>query len=287
MDNKKIRTFKGATSIVTGGASGIGRALSEALAGRGSEVVIADMQVELAGEVAAGIVKKGGKATAVALDVSDFPSVEKVIKDTARRTGRLDYIFNNAGIGIGGPVSLHSIDDWNKTIDVNLKGVVNGVHSAYELMCAQGFGHIVNTASTAGLGAVPGITPYAATKHAVVGLSRSLRIEAAEHKVRVSVICPGLVRTPIMDGGKYGKILMDVPADEIREFAERLWPMDPAVFAEKVLDRVARDQGIIIVPVWWRLLWWIDRLSPAIGEALARFSYRRVQSEIGRRGGLK
>ena len=286
MDNKKIRTFKGATSIVTGGASGIGRALSEALAGRGSEVVIADRQGTLAKEVASGIRGGGAEATAVEVDVSDFTAVDTLIKDTARRTGRLDYIFNNAGIGIGGPVSLHSIDDWNRTIDVNLRGVVNGVHSAYELMIDQGFGHIVNTASTAGLGAVPGITPYAATKHAVVGLSRSLRIEAAEHKVRVSVICPGLVRTPIMDGGKYGKLLIDLPPDEIRELAERLWPMDADVFAEKVLDRVAKDQGIIIVPVWWRLLWWIDRFSPAIGSAIARFSYRKAQKEIERRGGL-
>jgi NAD(P)-dependent dehydrogenase (short-subunit alcohol dehydrogenase family) len=100
--NEAIRIFDGATAIVTGGASGIGRALAEALAKRGCEVVLADLQIELAKEVASEINVSGGKADAVKIDVTDFPAMEHLVQETVKRTGRLDYIFNNAGIVIGG-----------------------------------------------------------------------------------------------------------------------------------------------------------------------------------------
>ncbi len=209
MQNKNIRVFKDAVAIITGGASGIGRALAEELAQRGCEVVLADRQIELSEEVAANINASGGKAIATKLDVSYFPAFDQLVQETVNRAGRLDYIFNNAGIGIGGSANLHSIEDWNQIIDVNLRGVVNGVQAAYKVMLAQGFGHIINTASLAGITPAPGAVAYATTKYAVVGLSTSLRAEAAPLGIRVSVFCPGYIRTPILDGGgKYGKMLM-------------------------------------------------------------------------------
>ena len=254
--NKAIRIFDGATAIVTGGASGIGRALSEKLAKRGCEVVLADLQIELAEEVALEIRASGGKAEAVELDVTDFPAMQHLVKETVKRTGRLDYIFNNAGIVIGGSVSLYSIEDWNRIIDVNLRGVINGVQAAYKIMVAQGFGHIVNTASMAGLAHGPGNAAYTATKHAVVSLSESLRIEATQTGVRVSVICPGAVRTPILEGGgKYGKMLIEIPPEQMRRMLERLRPMSPNIFADKVLNLIAKNKAIIIVPSWWKLFW--------------------------------
>jgi NAD(P)-dependent dehydrogenase (short-subunit alcohol dehydrogenase family) len=279
---KAIRIFNGATAIVTGGASGIGRALAEELAKRGCEVVLADLQIELAEEVASKIRISGGKAEAVKIDVTDFPAMEQLVHQTVKRAGRLDYIFNNAGIGIGGNVSHYGIEHWNQIVDVNLRGVINGVQTAYKIMVAQGFGHIVNTASMAGLMVSPGGVAYATTKYGIVGLSISLRAEAAEMGVRVSVLCPGVVRTPILEGmGKYGKMLIDIPPEQMRRMWEKLKPMSPNVFAKKVLNSVAKNKAIIIVPSWWKLYWWINRLSPSLGIFFAQKRFRKAQKELG------
>jgi NAD(P)-dependent dehydrogenase (short-subunit alcohol dehydrogenase family) len=280
--NKTIRIFDGATAIVTGGASGIGRALAEELAKRGCEVVLADLQIELAEEVASEINVSGGKAKAVKLNVTDFPAMERLVQETVQRTGRLDYIFNNAGIVIGGSANLYGIEDWNQVIDVNLRGVINGIQAAYKIMIAQGFGHIVNTASVGGLVHGPGNIAYTMTKHAVVALSESLRIEAAQAGVRVSVICPGAVRTPILEGGgKYGKLLVDIPPEQMRRMWERARPMPPDLFAEKVLNSVAQNKAIIIVPSWWKVFWWINRLSPSLARCFAEKRFERMRRELG------
>lgn len=121
MSDKTLRIFNEATAVITGGASGIGRALGEELALRGSEVLLADLQFELAEEAAAGIRADGGKAETLKLDVTDFSAVKNLLRKTVERTGRLDYMFNNAGIGILDPVNLHSTEDWNRIIDVNLR----------------------------------------------------------------------------------------------------------------------------------------------------------------------
>ncbi|MCJ7663598.1 MAG: SDR family oxidoreductase [Desulfobacterales bacterium] len=280
--NKKIRIFDGAIAIVTGGASGIGRALAGALAKRGCEVIVADLQIKLAQEVASEICAFDGKAKAVKVDVTDFPAMRKLVKETVKRFGRLDYIFNNAGIVIGGGVDLYGIEDWNKVIEANLLGVINGIQAAYKIMRDRGFGHIVNTASMAGLMPGPGNVVYTTTKHAVVGLSLSLRAEAAQTGVRVSVICPGVIRTPILEGGgRYGKMLIDVPPEEMRRLWERLRPMPPQIFAHKVLNAVAKNKAIIIFPRWWKLFWWINRVSPALGLSLAQRSFQRNLKRLG------
>jgi NAD(P)-dependent dehydrogenase (short-subunit alcohol dehydrogenase family) len=281
MESKKtIRTFDGATAIVTGGASGIGKSLAEELARRGCEVVLADLQIEMAQEAASQIQTSGGKAKAVKLDVTDFPAMERMVQETFERTGRLDYIFNNAGIAIGCTANHYSIEDWNKIIDINLRGVVNGIQAAYFIMIEQGFGHIVNTASMAGLMPNPVNVAYAATKHAVVGLSLSLRTEAAQMGIRVSVICPGVIRTPILEGGKYGKINLNIPNEKLNEIWEELKPMAPDVFAKKVLDAVAKNRAIIIVPSFWKLLWWLNRLSPMLGMYFAQNRFQKMQKEF-------
>ena len=280
--SKNIRMFNGATAIVTGAASGIGRALAEELAKRGCEVVLADLQIELAEEVASGILSSGGKGKTVKIDVTDFPVMEQLVQDTVKRTGRLDYMFNNAGIVIGGYVRHYSIEDWNRVVDVNLRGVINGIQAVYKVMVEQGFGHIVNTASMAGLMPGPGNVAYTTTKHAVVGLSTSLRAEAARLGIRVSVLCPGVIRTPILEGGgKYGKMLIDIPPEQVRRLWERLKPMSPGLFAEKVLNCVAKNRAIIIVPAWWKMYWWMNRLSPSLGLFLSQRQCQKVQKVLG------
>src|SRR6516225_2889091 len=265
-----LRAFAGAVAVVTGGASGIGRALAEALARRGAAVVLADLQDDLASEVVARIRSAGGQATATHVDVRDFEAIKQLIQDTWTEHGRLDYQFNNAGIGVVGPVQEYELEDWYRVIDVNLRGVVNGVQAAYPLMLRQGFGHIVNTASMAGLMPAPGTVSYAASKFGVVGLSTSLRAEAAAAGVRVSVLCPGVIRTPILEGGKHGKSLLPIPPEVQRRYWERLRPMAPERFAAKVLPAISKNQAIIIVPSWWKIFWWLNRLSPSLGLFIGR-----------------
>lgn len=280
--NQGIRIFEKATAIVTGGASGIGRALAEELAICGCEVVLADRQIELAEKVASEIRSSDGKAIAVEIDVIDFSEMERLVQETVGRTGRLDYIFNNAGIVIGGTIDLYSIEDWNQMIDVNICGVINGIQAAYKVMITQGFGHIVNTASMAGFMPGPGSVAYTTTKHAVIGLSNSLRCEAEPMGVRVSVICPGVVRTPILvGGGRYGKMLVDIPPEKIERMWEKLKPMPPNLFAKKVLKFVAKNKAIIIVPSWWRVFWWTYRLSPSLGMWLSKRNFQKMQKELG------
>jgi len=281
LSNKAIRIFNEATAIVTGGASGIGRALAWELAKRGCEVVLADRQIRLAEEVASEICASGGKARAQEIDVTDYSAVEQLVLETTARTGRLDYMVNNAGIGIGGNVRHYSIEEWNKTVDVNLRGVINGVQAAYRIMIDQGFGHIVNTASMAGLIPSPGMVAYATTKHAVVGLSKSLRAEAASAGVYVSVLCPGVIRTPILEGGRYGKMLVEIPPEKMRQLWEKLKPMPPDIFAYKAINAIAKNKAIIIVPSWWKLFWWINRLFPSLGISLAGKNFQKMQKQLG------
>jgi NAD(P)-dependent dehydrogenase (short-subunit alcohol dehydrogenase family) len=279
-----LRIFAGATAIVTGAASGIGRGLAEELAKRGCEVVLADLQIETAEQIAQQINAAGGKATAAKLDVTCFADVEKLITDTVNRTGRLDYMFNNAGIAITGNISQYSIDDWNQIIDVNLNGTVNGVQAAYQLMIKQGYGHIVNTSSLAGLTPSPGHVAYATTKHAIVGLSESLRAEAAEHGIRVSVLCPGFVRTAILDeGGKYGKSLWNLTSRQkqrLLDSYEKHKPMSANAFASEALDLVAKNLAIIVLPKRWKLVWLMCRIFPLKTIDLMQKPFQKMQKEM-------
>jgi NAD(P)-dependent dehydrogenase (short-subunit alcohol dehydrogenase family) len=277
-----LRTFAGAVAVVTGGASGIGRALGEALARRGSQVVLADRQADLAEEVATGIRQNGGRATAAELNVTDFPATNRLVQDTALREGRLDYLFNNAGVGVVGEARLYELEDWYRVLDVNLRGVIHGVQAAYPVMLRQGFGHIVNTASAAGLWPAPLLVGYCATKHAVVGLSTALRIEAAAAGVRVSVLCPGAVRTrALFDGGKFGKMLQPVPPGAFQALVERQRPIPAERFAEQALRAVARNRAIVVIPRWWRVAWWLHRLSPALGLWMGRKWVESARRALG------
>jgi short-subunit dehydrogenase len=153
-----------------------------------------------------------------------------------------------------------------------LRGVTNGIQAVYPVMIRQHAGHIVNTASVAGLLPIAGQLSYTASKHAVVGLSKGLRVEAKRHGVEVSVLCPGVIRTAILTGGKYGRLNLVGPSDEsAQKLIERTRPMDADVFARRALGAIARNKAIIVIPGWWRALWYIDRISPSIAMKLAGF----------------
>jgi NAD(P)-dependent dehydrogenase (short-subunit alcohol dehydrogenase family) len=276
------KAFGGASALVTGGASGIGRALAEQLAKLGAVVTIVDLQAELAEEVASAIRASGGNARSEMLDITDYAATEDLYKRVAERTGRLDFAFNNAGIWMMGDAHAFSLDDWNRLIDVNLRGTIHGTKAAYGLMIKQGSGHIINTASVAGLTPDPGCTAYAATKHAIVGLCKSLRVEAARHGVRVSALCPGVVETPLLEGGgKFGKVLDEVRPEQMRRMWARMRPMPADAFAKRALKDVARNKPVIVWPMGGKLFWWIDRLSPSLSSRLARDMYESNQRVMG------
>ncbi|MEO8600965.1 MAG: SDR family oxidoreductase [bacterium] len=275
------------TAIVTGGASGIGEAIAEALARNGVAVWLADRQLALAEQVAMRIRAVGGAATAVELDVRDAPAFHGVVERVIAQAGRLDYLFNNAGIAVTGEAREYVAADWDDVIDINLRGVTNGIQAAYPTMIRQGFGHIINTASMAGLVPVPMQASYSATKSAVVALSRVLRIEARAHGVRVSVLCPAAVRTPILNGGRYGRYTPSLDAAMLAPLVERLRPFDPARLALRVLRAVARNRAIIVEPRWARLVWYIGRLSPGLVDRLSGQMLAQLRRDVLARGGRK
>ncbi|MGY1731082.1 SDR family NAD(P)-dependent oxidoreductase [Geodermatophilus sp. SYSU D01045] len=257
-------------AIVTGGASGIGRALGAALVRRGDRVVLADVEGAAATEAAERLAALGpGTASAAAVDVRDADAVGALVTDTAGRHGRLDLMFNNAGLGIHGPVEELSPAHWDRAIDVNLRGVVHGVRAAYPLMLRQGSGHIVNTASLAGLLPNPGAAPYGTTKWAVVGLSLALRVEAAPRGVRVSVVCPGVVDTPLLDKGMPPDLprVPTAEATDVRGVLTRAsggHVQSADALAADVLRGVDRNRAVIVAPRWARVMWRLMRLSPSL-----------------------
>ena len=250
-------------AIVTGGASGIGRALCHALAARGTMVIVADINAEGAKGVAAAIRQRGGQAAAHTVDVADADSVKQLVQHTLAMHRRLDYLFNNAGIAVTADARDLGIEHWHQVIAVNLLGVIYGVQAAYPIMVQQGHGHIVNTASLAGLLPYPTNLPYATTKHAVVGLSLSLRAEAADLGVKVSVICPGWVQSGIYAASP----TLNVRSEQVQAALPfKLMQADTA--AQRILAGVARNQPVIVFPLYARVLWWAYRMRATWLNAL-------------------
>jgi NAD(P)-dependent dehydrogenase (short-subunit alcohol dehydrogenase family) len=251
-----MHEFKDKISIVTGGASGIGQAISQTLGAGGAVVVIADVNLEGAQKVAAAIQQRGGRAEATHLDVTSAEDVQRIIDETVAKHGRLDLIFNNAGVAAGGEARDLSLADWRRIVDVNLMGVIYGTTAAYEVMVKQGFGHIVNTASLAGLLGAPFMVPYSASKHAVVGLSKSLRSEAADLGVKVTAICPGYIQTNIFEASPWRKINKD---DILQKIPFKLIEAEEA--ARIILRGVARNKALVVFPGYAKFFWFLSRLS--------------------------
>jgi NAD(P)-dependent dehydrogenase (short-subunit alcohol dehydrogenase family) len=270
-----MRGFEDKIAVVTGGASGIGRALMAALCRHGATVVCADIDAGAAERAVRETVSAGGRAVPVRLDVRRQHQVARVVGRTVRDFGRLDLMFNNAGVGIVGEVRDMTADHWRRVMDVNLWGAINGTLAAYSVMVEQGSGAIVNIASIAGLLPIPALTAYAAAKHAVVGLSTSLRPEAADLGVQVSVVCPGAVETPLFETAEI------LGADREELFRRFPFIMDADRAAEKILRGVRRNKGVIVFPLSNVLLWRFYRLWPAavapLSLKMAR-QFRRLRS---------
>ncbi len=263
---------QGKVAIITGGASGIGRALGDELCRRGAVVVLADRDGPGAERAADAMRSAGGRASAVTLDVTDADRFADVVDQVLAEHGVVDYLYNNAGIAIMGEASDHDLDDWNRTLDINLRGVIHGVHAVYPVMQRQGHGHIVNIASVAGLAPMVNEIAYVTAKHGVVGLSTTLRAEAAAYGVKVSVVCPGFIDTPILYENldiKNSKV--EFQSREETKKAVRFKVMPVTTAARKIVDGVARNRPIIVITGHAQLLWRAYRLWPTTVIAFMRF----------------
>jgi NAD(P)-dependent dehydrogenase (short-subunit alcohol dehydrogenase family) len=233
--------FAGKIAVVTGGTSGIGYAVAEELLKRGATVWVIGSRQE---SVEKAKVSFGRYANArfAAVDVTVADEVRGMIETCVRESGRLDYLFNNAGIGMTHPSAYLTLDMWKKAVDLNLWGVIYGIHFALPVMLAQKSGHIVNTSSLAGILPLPSQTVYCATKFAVTGMTEALRYEYAECGIAFTSVCPANVATAI-----FGKA--EVPKEAI--------PADEA--ARTILAGVEKKEGIIILPAFAKTLY--ERLS--------------------------
>ncbi len=190
----------GNVAVITGAASGIGLSVAEGLIERGMRVVLGDIDEPKLRDVEARLTEAGAEVAGVVCDTASGDSVTELAEATLERFSAAHLLFNNAGIAGVGDAWNGPIDLWDRVIDINLYGVVHGIRAFLPIMEEQGLGHIVNTASMAGLIAVPGAAPYNATKHAVVAISESLYLElgATASPVGISVLCPGFVKTDLM-----------------------------------------------------------------------------------------
>jgi len=252
-----MKSFRNKTAVVTGGASGLGRAICEQLGGHGTAVTVADINEAGACQVAARIEARGGRARAAALDVASEEQVRSLVRRTACENGGLDYMFNIAGIAIQGEARDMSPDHWRRILDINLLGVLHGTTAAYAQMVQQGSGHIVNMSSLLGIVGLGLSVAYGTTKHAIVGLSTSLRAEGAGLGVKVSVVCPGFVQTGLYQAAAITR------ADRDEFYAQIPFrKMDPGRAAALTLRGVANNRAIIVFPFHARVLWFLYRLNP-------------------------
>jgi len=248
-----MQELNGKTAFISGGASGIGLAMAKAFAEAGMQVMLADVEGGALAAAIDGLSQYQGRVRGVICDVADPDSVEAAARDTFESFGNVHVLCNNAGVAAGGGIDTISLDNWRWVIDVNLMGVVHGIRSFLPQMRSHGEGgHIVNTASMAGMNSGLGFSPYVASKFAVVAMSEGLAQQLAPDGIGVTVLCPHFVRTRIGESGRnrqqrYGAAPQLDPASAaarvVAEIARRLEAgLDPADVAARVVTAIRQNE---------------------------------------------
>ena len=263
-----IHDFNEKVSVVTGAGSGIGKATAHALAAAGAEGVLVDIHRERLDKVKAELEGLGRPCHLREVDVSKRDQMEELAAWTLDRCGRVDILFNNAGVTIGGHSEDHSLEDWEWIIGINLWGMIYGMKFFLPHMIEQRSGHMVSTSSAAALMVTPGFAAYCATKSGVVGLSLALRPEMKKHNVGISVLCPGLIKTSINENARLNLRDTDTRTPEDLDIAMAKSGHAPEKVARAVLRGIRRNTPII--PVGWEawLGWYLMRISVRATEAI-------------------
>lgn len=267
--------LNGAVAVVTGAGSGIGRSLALGLARAGAaHVYVTDIDSERVAAVTAELTAIGTGATPVTLDVSDADAVGALALQVYESHDRVDVLCNNAGVGHAGEVADCELEDWRRIVEINIMGVVHGVHHFVPRMIAQGGApsHIINTASMAGLFPSPKMAPYSMSKYGVVGMSECLALELREHNIGVTALCPGVINTDIVRTsvvrGEFGKRQDNL----VKMYAKST---SPDVVAADALKAAQRGRVIEPTPSYQVTPpWLLMRVAPPLGRGLSRLFVR-------------
>jgi NADP-dependent 3-hydroxy acid dehydrogenase YdfG len=236
---------QGKVVVITGASSGLGEATARHLSAQGATVVLGARRLERIEALASELASGGGKALAVQADVTDREQVAALVGAAMASYGRIDVMLNNAGLMPHSPLERLKIDDWDRMIDVNIKGVLYGIAAALPHMIAQGSGHIISVSSVAGHKVRPGSTVYSATKHAVRVISEGLRQEVKAHGLRTTVISPGAVDTELPDS-----ITEQDVAENVRKFYDIA--ISPESFARAVAYAIGQPDDVDINEILFR-----------------------------------
>ena len=269
--------FSGKVVAITGGAKGLGRGLTEALAQAGAKLVVGDIDIVAAEALCAELSRNGHAAVAIDVDVTDPASVERLVDGTVARHGRIDYMINNAGIAAAGEFEHVTAATMRRVIDIDLLGSAYGTLSAYRQMLRQGGGHIVNVASMLALFPNPLSAAYVAAKHGLRGLTRSVMAEGAAHGIHFTTVCPGYIATNLFEAGSFtGSMKKDRVVERI---PFRLIDVDTAV--ARTVAAIAARKPIAVFPSYARVLWWTERLSPRLMDAALRVMMQQQRRRFG------
>ncbi len=274
---RKEDFFKERTAVVTGGGSGIGRALALGLAERGCRVVVTDIVPGRVDSMVSELERTGIRAGGYVVDHTSLAEVEAFAETFFGEWGEVDILCSNAGVGLGGLFTETTMDDWEWLLGINLWGCIYTMHAFVPRMVERKAGSILITASDAGRFCIPGMAAYQTSKYGVVGLGETLRMELFEHGIRVSMLCPGIINTNIITDGRvhiYSREGRSAKASLEKFYSSK--GVDPSVVAEAALRGLARDKAFIYVP-WMHMgpQLILERLSPSLYHGIARFLMKR------------
>lgn len=274
-----IKNLKNQVCVVTGAGSGIGRATALALARSGAQVVLADIQLDPIEHLATEIRATGNTCWTYSLDVAQSQQVADLATFVESQCGPTTVLFNNAGVAMAGEVIDTSLDDFAWILGINFWGPLHGIRAFLPGMIQRKKGHIVTTASFMGLCPTPGTAAYSATKAAVIALSEALRHEVHPHHVGVSVICPGIINTRVVETARYHEVPTGVSKESAVDFYRRRgWP--PERVAHAVLRAIRKNQAIVPVgPEAW-IPWYLKRYAPSVSEWLTRLAWSRIRGRL-------
>ncbi len=267
-------------TVITGGGSGLGRAIALQLAPLGARILIADLHAERADETAHDIEKAGGKAVTVTCDVADAAQVDALSARMDKEWLGTDILVNNAGVACAGGVGELPLEDWKWILGINMWGVVHGCHSFAPGMKARRSGYILNVASSAGIASLPEMGAYNVSKAAVISLSETLHAELNPHNVHVSALCPTFFKTNLLESFRS-------PDERQRKFAHLMFErstMTADQVAREALEGLSQNRLMVIPQKDGKALWRVKRFSPALYFRGVIAGYRK---SLGRKGGTK